>query len=201
MQSLESEEGLTLDELRRLMAAIRQPVLLVEFGTRRIAEVNPAAERGLGFPRAEMIDRPTHILHADPELFAMFGRIGDKVLERNEPFTARSWMKRRDGEIVASEHLVTPVASFEGRDLHLSFVTLRDWPAWVALYHKLKSLTRRELEILRRTLTGDSAKGIALALDISHRTVESHRASMLRKFEVGSTAELLSQFVDCNLMD
>jgi len=197
MSQAQSTDALSREEVRRVIDALHQPVFVVEFETRLIEAVNAAVEEAFGYPADDLVGRPTHILHADPELFAMFGRIGEGSLARNEPFSARGWMKRRDGEIVATEHLVTPFKAACGRRLHLSFVAIRDWPIWLALYHKLQSLTRREREILRRTLGGDSAKGIALDLDISHRTVESHRASMLRKFEVGSTVELLSLFI-CN---
>ena len=37
---------------------------------------------------------------------------------------------------------------------------------------------------------GKSSKGIATALDISVRTVESHRRTVLRKINVSSAAEL-----------
>ncbi len=53
------------------------------------------------------------------------------------------------------------------------------------------TLTVRELEIMRLiTFAGLSSKEIARQLDISHRTVESHRAHLMRKLKVRKLAEL-----------
>lgn len=45
-------------------------------------------------------------------------------------------------------------------------------------------LTIRENEVLRALLAGDTSKAIAEKLKISHRTVEAHRANIMRKFAV-----------------
>jgi DNA-binding NarL/FixJ family response regulator len=51
-------------------------------------------------------------------------------------------------------------------------------------------LSPRELEVLRRVATGLSSKEIGAALNISPRTVETHRASLMRKLDLHSVAEL-----------
>lgn len=51
---------------------------------------------------------------------------------------------------------------------------------------KLKTLTRREAEVLERLQAGLTNREIADNLDISHRTVEIHRANMLRKMDTKS---------------
>ena len=48
------------------------------------------------------------------------------------------------------------------------------------------SLTRREIEILRWTADGKSAKGISNALEISVDTVNFHLKNCMRKFNASS---------------
>ena len=59
----------------------------------------------------------------------------------------------------------------------------------------LAVLTEREREVLDQVLTGCSSKQIARELDISHRTVESHRLNVLRKLKVASVKELIGLLV------
>ncbi len=54
-----------------------------------------------------------------------------------------------------------------------------------------ESLTTRENEILDYIVDGHANKYIALELGISQRTVENHRANILRKMKVRSTPELI----------
>jgi two-component system response regulator NreC len=54
-------------------------------------------------------------------------------------------------------------------------------------------LTEREREVLREIAAGRSTREIAERLGIGARTVESHRASLMRKLELHSVA-LLTQF-------
>lgn len=57
----------------------------------------------------------------------------------------------------------------------------------------LRSLTERERDVLRLLSAGLSSKEIAEALDISVRTVDTHRANLMRKLDLRSVA-LLTQF-------
>jgi FixJ family two-component response regulator len=52
-------------------------------------------------------------------------------------------------------------------------------------------LTRRERDVLAHLAEGDSNKEIAQRLGVSSRTVEGHRASIMRKAGVRSAAELV----------
>jgi FixJ family two-component response regulator len=52
-------------------------------------------------------------------------------------------------------------------------------------------LTRREREVLEHTVLGKSAKQIAVALRLSSRTVEDHRANLLRKAGARNLPELV----------
>jgi DNA-binding CsgD family transcriptional regulator len=52
-------------------------------------------------------------------------------------------------------------------------------------------LTKREAEVVALLARGESCRGVAAALFISHHTARRHTESVLRKFEVHSRAELV----------
>jgi len=55
----------------------------------------------------------------------------------------------------------------------------------------LDMLTDRERDVLKRIAEGLSTKEIAAQFDISARTVETHRANLMRKLDVRSLAQLV----------
>lgn len=60
-------------------------------------------------------------------------------------------------------------------------------------------LTERETEVLRRVATGHTARQIADALVISHRTVENHVQSTLRKLQLHNRVELTRYAIEHGL--
>jgi len=56
---------------------------------------------------------------------------------------------------------------------------------------RASQLTHREREVLDHVLSGRSSRQIAHALSISPRTIEVHRANIMRKLEAGNLAELI----------
>jgi DNA-binding NarL/FixJ family response regulator len=62
------------------------------------------------------------------------------------------------------------------------------------------ALTTREREVVRLIAEGKSNKGIAYLLDISIKTVETHRSASMRKLNVHSTAQLVRYAVRCRLI-
>ena len=57
--------------------------------------------------------------------------------------------------------------------------------------HRLDNLTPREREVLRLVLTGLTNKAVAKFLRLSRRTVETHRANIMRKTGATSLPELI----------
>jgi FixJ family two-component response regulator len=55
----------------------------------------------------------------------------------------------------------------------------------------MSSLTPRELEVLRHVISGETNKETALSLGISPRTVEVHRAAVMRKLGARNAAEMI----------
>lgn len=64
-----------------------------------------------------------------------------------------------------------------------------------SLRHKLAQLSDREKEVLALMLEGLPNKLIARQIDLSTRTVESHRARIFIKLDAGSLAELVRRVV------
>ncbi|MFZ5999901.1 MAG: response regulator [Bacteroidota bacterium] len=61
-------------------------------------------------------------------------------------------------------------------------------------------ISPREKEVLELVAQGFSTKQIADKLDISVRTVESHRINMLKKLEVSNTAELIRKSIELKIL-
>jgi DNA-binding NarL/FixJ family response regulator len=64
--------------------------------------------------------------------------------------------------------------------------------AWPGRSGVLRSrLTSREREIVQLLAEGKSSKEVAVALGISVKTAETHRANIMRKLELHSVSELV----------
>lgn len=63
------------------------------------------------------------------------------------------------------------------------------------------AISEREKEILRLVIRGMNNISIGEELNISVRTVENHRANMMRKLEVKNTAELVKKAITEKLVD
>jgi FixJ family two-component response regulator len=62
----------------------------------------------------------------------------------------------------------------------------------------LSRLTPRESEILDHVVEGLSSKEIAGQLKVSFKTVEAHRAKVMRKMEAESVAQLVRMVVSAS---
>ena len=68
-------------------------------------------------------------------------------------------------------------------------------------YSPFRVLSGREREILKLTAEGDTNKKIAVKLSISNRTVEHHRANIMKKIGVKNVASLIKYAVKAGLVD
>lgn len=63
------------------------------------------------------------------------------------------------------------------------------------------SLTHREREVIKLIAEGHKNKGVAEYLSISPKTVEKHRANLMRKLKLRSTAELTAYAIENGLIN
>ncbi len=75
-----------------------------------------------------------------------------------------------------------------------------DADKWSAVARRIDSLSPREREVLEAVLGGQSNRVIAERLDVTERTVELRRASLLKKLEVTSTVELVHLMTEFQLV-
>ena len=64
-----------------------------------------------------------------------------------------------------------------------------------AMLRRFESLTRRERQVMEQIVRGAANKEVAASLGLSHKTVEVHRANVMRKTQAGSLAELVRMHV------
>jgi FixJ family two-component response regulator len=66
----------------------------------------------------------------------------------------------------------------------------------IEITERMQLLTPREREVLDLVVAGQTNKGVARHLDISEKTVEIHRANVMRKMQAKSLADLVKMATD-----
>jgi DNA-binding NarL/FixJ family response regulator len=192
---------------------------LVRAGVRRILEAQPGitvagevsdGDAALEFLRAEPVD----VLVLD---LTMPGTDGFEVLRQvkvtlpgmkvlvltmhaDAEYVARAVQDGADGYLLkdsAVQDLVAAIEAVQAGRAYYSPPVQRELSELLRAHsappRPMDTLTEREREVVRLVVKGLSTKEIATQLDISTRTVETHRANLMRKLNLKSVA-LLTQF-------
>jgi DNA-binding NarL/FixJ family response regulator len=98
---------------------------------------------------------------------------------------------------LAAEELRTAVTAVHAGESYYSqriagmlTAAVRDELAEAQRSHALQALTKRERDVLLGIVRGETNKEIAARFGISHRTVETHRESLMRKLRIRTVAGL-----------
>lgn len=78
------------------------------------------------------------------------------------------------------------------------------WPVEIdraVIKKSFESLTKREAQVLRELLKGKMSKEVSRDLNIAHRTVDVHRAAILRKFDIKPFSKLQSTLLSLGYLD
>jgi DNA-binding NarL/FixJ family response regulator len=142
-----------------------------------------------GWRPAELEGQSIRLLYPGQTDYEVIGERARRAMRVDEVYRDERFMRRKDGQVVW----------MEGRGTALD----RDDPQKLAIwtYRPLEgegpsgALTPTERIIARYLVNGFTSKEIAQAVGSSPRTVEVHRANMIRKLQVRNSFELVSRLL------
>jgi len=187
------------DKYRRVFATARAPMMLVDHDSGIVVEVNEGVCRVLGLAKSEIVGR--HFA----ELFSPEGRERAGALLRScgkeRDFSAGS-LHAHHGSGRSVPVSATAAYIEVGGVRHVSVclnVANEDKPPSPKVAGRralqreilLKRITGREREILRLIVGGHTNRAIAGKLQISEKTVETHRSRMMQKLDIHRLADLV----------
>ncbi len=183
MVEIRSDESYSQGDFAEL-AFTYAPIGLVVTEMRVIRDCNITFADMFGYTRDELRNQMFSILYPSDEEFVNIRDRGVEQLRETNTYWDERIMARKDATLFwcrVRGHSFTP-----NDPLARAVWSFAD----LSPERPYFQLTRREREILSHLSEGLTSKEIAIQLDISYRTVEVHRAKLLRKFNVNNTSGL-----------
>lgn len=166
------------------------PVALCTTHHRVIACCNLAFASLFAYPQSALLGLSMAELYPSTQEFERTGERGYPAMHRDGSYCDERLMRRRTGPLFWCR--------VSGRAAKLDDPAQEAVWAFVPLEHQAKAteqLSPREREVVAQLAQGRSSKEMARLLGLSPRTVEMHRARLLRKLGVANTAQLLARLV------
>jgi PAS domain S-box-containing protein len=173
---------------------LHAPVGMCISENRIIHACNEALAAMFGYPRSELVGLSFLMLYPTMDEFL---RTGDRIIpimNARGRYSDERIMRRADGELFWCH--VTGHAMQADQPLGPGIWTFED----VSEKRPVTAeLTPREREIAALLVEGKTSKTIARQIDLSPRTVEMHRAKLMRKFSAATSSELVHKLVGIQL--
>jgi len=160
----------------------------------------------LSMPELNGLEATRQILKAEPEsqVLILTQYDTDQVVREVLEAGARGYLLKTD----ASKELVVAVEALRHNKTYFTSRVaamvlegfLRGDATPGATLVKRDRLTAREREVVQLLAEGKSTKEVAVALDLSVKTAETHRANIMRKLELHSISELVMYAVGNNIV-
>ncbi len=195
-------------EQQALIEAIgNSPIAMAVSNPRRtdnpLELVNPAFCALTGYAEAEALGRNCRFLAGPGTDGTVQARIRDAITEKR-PVLAELLNYRRDGSPFRNGLMITPLfdaegqlAWFLGSQVDLGPYDLHERRSRAKA--SVASLPPRQREVLERMARGLLNKQIAWDLGISEKTVKMHRALLLERLGVATSAEAIRLAVEAGL--
>lgn len=165
------------------------PVALCVTQKRIIVACNHAFVTIFGFEAVALLGQSIAMLYPSQQEFRRTGQRGYPSMRAGRDYRDERIMRRSDGSQLWCR--------VSGRSTDPEAPARESVWAFEPLEHSVgpsTGLSPREREVMAQLATGQTAKEIARNLGLSPRTVEMHRARLLRKLGVRTTAQLLAAF-------
>ncbi len=173
------------------IAYLESPSPLMVTSDRRVKECNKAFAALFGYPRKEIIGELLLKFYPTAVDYERIGKRAHDWLKTHTVYEDERFMQHKNKEI------------FWARSRGVTLTPEDPFKLMVWNYERLNKasirsseLTPREREISSYIVNGLTSKQTAEALKISHRTVELHRARILKKLGAKNAAELVSKFIE-----
>jgi PAS domain S-box-containing protein len=188
---LMTEDQHHLQDLERLAFQV-SPAPQVITANRRMLDFNQAFLSLFGYRREDLAEQL--ILKLYPSQ-ADYQAIGERSLSwlrhaQNGAYSDERFMQHHSGEVFwarANGYTLTPNEPFQLMVWHFERMD--------RAFRPTVNLTSREREISAHVVNGLTCKEVARKLGISHRTVEVHRARLMKKLQARNSAELVSRII------
>ena len=159
---------------------------------RVILDCNDAFLKLFGYTRDALVNQLTLLIYpSQADYHAIGKRSHDWLLDSDNGFYSdERFMQHHNGEVFwAKSHgyTLTPKDPFKLMIWHFERLD--------RMHQGTGDLTPREREIAMHIVNGFKSKEIALRLAISHRTVEVHRARLMKKLQAKTVVELVSKII------
>ena len=176
------------------LAFEQAPVGMVLSRNRTMVDCNARLCEMFGAAREALVGQSFRVLYPSVAEFERIGKRMEPILNASGRYADNRMMKRLDGPLRGETFWchVTGHALNRATPHEAGIWTFED----LGSRRSAKAeLTPREREIAAQVMQGLTSKQIGKALGISHRTVELHRARLMRKYSASTTAELVQKLL------
>jgi PAS domain S-box-containing protein len=180
-----SSPSATAHDYERL-AFLHAPDATLILGERIILRASLRVREVFGWTPAELEGQSIRLLYPGQSDYEVIGERARRAMQAQPVFQDERFMRRKDGQVVWMEGCGAALDPADPQ--RLAIWTYRPAERQSAGFG---ALTATEKRIARYLVNGFTSKEIALALACSHRTVEVHRANMIRKMGVRNSFELV----------
>jgi PAS domain S-box-containing protein len=171
-----------------------------------LVAVNDAFVRLTGYSKMEIIGRNCRFL-AGPKTDPGGSDVLRQAVARSAPGATELLNYRKDGSSFWNAVIVAPIFDAEGEPAFFlgSQVDVGEVPAHPAVARlvtarkRLDRLTPRQLQVLKDMSLGFRNKQIAWRLGIDEKTVKMHRAALLKRLDVPTSADSIRIAVEAGI--
>ncbi len=170
------------------------PVGMVLSRNRTMVDCNARLCEMFGAAREALVGQSFRVLYPSVAEFERIGKRMEPILNASGRYADNRMMKRLDGPLRGETFWchVTGHALNRAKPHEAGIWTFEDLGSRRSVRAEL---TPREREVAAQVMQGLTSKEIGKALGISHRTVELHRARLMRKYTASTTAELVQKLL------